>query len=76
MFLPALHCETNAYIPKGVRRCTARLMLEKHKYFRSAKKLGKPRNVSKNMASEQDQVFGANPKIGLRKKKCFCRALT
>ena len=28
------------------------------------------------MTSEQDQVFGANPKIGLRKKECFCRALT
>ena len=28
------------------------------------------------MTSEQDQVFGANPKIGLRKKKCFCLALT
>ena len=26
------------------------------------------------MTSEQDQVFGANPKIG--KKLCFCRALT
>ena len=28
------------------------------------------------MTSEQDQVFGANPKIGLRKKECLCRALT
>ena len=29
------------------------------------------------MTSEQDQVFGANPKIGLREKnECFCRALT
>ena len=28
------------------------------------------------MTSEQDQVFGADPKIGLRKKECFCRALT
>ena len=28
------------------------------------------------MTSEQYQVFGANPKVGLRKKKCFCRALT
>ena len=28
------------------------------------------------MTSEQDQVFGANPKIGLKEKKCFCRALT
>ena len=28
------------------------------------------------MMSEQDQVFGANPKIVLRKKKCFCRPLT
>ena len=28
------------------------------------------------MTSEQDQVFGANPKIALRKKKCFCRPLT
>ena len=27
------------------------------------------------MTSEQDQVFGANPKIGLRKKECFRRAL-
>jgi len=39
-------------------------------------KIGKPKNVSKNMTSEQDQLFGANPKVGLRKKKCFCRALT
>ena len=28
------------------------------------------------MTSEQDQVFGANPKIGKNKKLCFCRALT
>ena len=28
------------------------------------------------MTSEQYQVFGANPKVGLRKKKCFYRALT
>ena len=28
------------------------------------------------MTSEQYQVFDANPKVGLRKKKCFCRALT
>ena len=28
------------------------------------------------MTSEQDQVFGANPKIGKKKKLCFCRALT
>ena len=51
-------------------------MLEKHKWFKSAKKLGKPRNVSKNMTSEQYQVFGANLKVGLRKIECFCRALT
>ena len=28
------------------------------------------------MMSKQYQVFGANPKIGLRKKECSCRALT
>ena len=53
-----------------------RLVLETHKKFKSAKKLGKPKNFSKNMTSEQDQVFGANPKIGREKKVCFCHVLT
>ena len=29
------------------------------------KKLGKPKNVSENLTSEQDQVVRANPKIRL-----------
>ena len=58
---PALHCETCAENTQIVKKCH---------------KLGKPKNVNKNLTSEQDQVFGANPKIGKKKKLWFCHALT
>ena len=48
-----MHCETSAANTQIVQKC---------------QNLGKPKNVSKNLTFEQDQVFGANMKIGLRKK--------
>ena len=55
-----MHCETYA---------------ENTQIVKKFHRIGKPKNVSKNSASELDQLFGANQKIGLREKivllSCF-----
>ena len=50
-----MHCETYA---------------ENTQIVKKFHRIGKPKNVRKNSTSELDQLFGANQKIGLRKKNC------